>query len=416
MCSHQRKFGPWTVLTLSFLLLLVWFRIAGAQSPSQPLALRTAIAVIQTATAMAEPTATPNPAQQLATAIAVLATATAEAQTTPTPNPTEQLATALAIAATASAKAPTSTSPVESTATPILGQSPSFTPLPTWTFTPAPSTATPASPPRAATGVPGQRSIRETDGAEMVYVPDGEFRMGSTDADVDRAMSLCRAYTTYCDREWFQDQQPAHTVSLSAFWLDRTEVTNGQYRRCASAGVCAASGVEGSADLNGESHPVVGVSWSDARDYCRWAGARLPTEAEWEYAARNVEGRAFPWGAEFRGSAANYCDANCEYNWANKSVDDGFGTTAPVGAYPQGVGWCGALDLSGNVWEWVADWYAPYSGERQRDPTGPSFGRLRVVRGGSWADLAYSLMGADRHSVDPASKDRFFGFRCASSE
>lgn len=261
-----------------------------------------------------------------------------------------------------------------------------------------------------STPVAGDTWTRPTDGMEMVYVPGGEFQMGSTDEQVDQAWETCKRESgPGCKREEFEHEHPLHTVALHGFWLDRTEVTNAQYRLCVNTGVCHPSGYEDDSEFNADNHPVVGVDWYDATDYCQWAGARLPTEAEWEYAARGSEGRVRPWGDTFDETRCNYSD------WAHDE-DDGYRWTAPVGSYPNGVSWCGALDLAGNVYEWVADWYGDYPSGKQVNPTGPSSGELRVLRGGSFADSSGIVRSADRYYAAPNDWGiGVFGFRCARS-
>ncbi len=224
----------------------------------------------------------------------------------------------------------------------------------------------------------GATSTRQVDGMVMVFVSAAEgFQMGDS------------------------DEKPVHTVALNGFWLDQTEVTNAQYGRCVAAGSCTASNYKDNPSFNGETQPVVGVDWDSARSYCQWAGARLPTEAEWEYAARGPEGRVYPWGNQWDAAKAN--------------AENKLGKTAPVGSYAAGASWVGALDLAGNVWEWVADWYGPYSSEKQTNPTGPTSGQYRVLRGGSWSPRSLSVRGADRYWNVPSGRHADVGFRCGRS-
>jgi formylglycine-generating enzyme required for sulfatase activity len=285
--------------------------------------------------------------------------------------------------------------------------------------------------PPAATAI-GQTWARPRDDMTMVYVPAGEFQMGSTEPDVGFALDVCTKYhlgcyvcnpgRSVCKREWFLDEQPIHTVALDAFWLDQTEVTNAQYERCVSAGACqppAETGFYTRKTYYGDpayaEYPVVYVDWWRAAAYCRWAGGRLPTEAEWEYAASGTDRQAFPWGNEFDGSRLNFCDKNCWVPGADTKSDDGYADTAPVGSFPSDTSWVGAEDLAGNVAEWLADWYAAdyYARSPARNPRGPESGDRRVQRGGSWGQEPIYAYARFRAAQLPEHTDIYAGFRCA---
>jgi len=191
-------------------------------------------------------------------------------------------------------------------------------------------------------------------------------------------------------------------------------VTNAQYARCVRAGACGESGrAEQYEDPRHKDHPVVQVTWYEAQAFCRWVGGRLPTEAEWEYAARGPEGTIFPWGNELDGVRLNFCDANCASAWAEQDVDDGYEGTAPVGSYPQGASWCGAQDLAGNVWEWTASLYRPYpyqADDVREDPTSTG---SRVLRGGAFGSRRAGVRTTYRNHVErPHSTKVDYGFRC----
>ncbi len=252
--------------------------------------------------------------------------------------------------------------------------------VPTSTKTATPTkTATLTPTPEPALEI-GSVLINARDGAEMVYVPAGEFLMGSEDANDDEA--------------------PEHTVYLDAYWIYKNEVTNAQYRQCIEDDVC-------SGDLSRypeNDYPAAYIGWYEANDYCEWAGGRLPTEAEWEKAARGTDGRTYPWGEE-----SPTC--NLAQFW------DCSGETVPVGSFPAGASPYGALDMAGNVWEWVADWYDAeyYQNSPSQNPTGPASGTYRVLHGGSWYPNEWNLRASDRNWSSPGVWNSSRGFRCLSS-
>ncbi len=221
---------------------------------------------------------------------------------------------------------------------------PTDTPVPT--ATPV-LTPTPAPSPTPTLGI-GSSKTRTSDGAVMLYVPAGEFEMGYEQGNAD--------------------ERPVHPVDLDAFWIDKTEVTTGMYVACIDSGNCPKiAGMEPSSDL-----PVYNIDWQSANAYCSYAGARLPTEAEWEKAARGTDGRLYPWGMDL--------DKN------KLSVFIGEGELPPVGSAPDGASPYGVLDMAGSAFEWVSDWYSPsyYAVSPPDDPTGPDKGPNHVIRGGWW--------------------------------
>lgn len=234
----------------------------------------------------------------------------------------------------------------------------------------------------------GSTQVSDKDGMTLLYVPAGEFTMGSNS---DHA-----------------DEKPVHTVYLDAFWIDQTEVTNAMFRQFVAATTYRTeanwqhpSGGPHS-NLDGfENHPVVEVSWNDAKAYCEWAGRRLPTEAEWEKAARGTDGRIYPWGNQPPDHAG------LTYNWEVM-------TTTQVGSHPTGASPYGALNMLGNVWEWVADWYGEtyYASSPDRNPTGPTSGYYHVLRGGCY-DFASDVRASKRGNDYPYELYCYVGFRCA---
>ncbi|MCU0522406.1 MAG: SUMF1/EgtB/PvdO family nonheme iron enzyme [Anaerolineae bacterium] len=229
-------------------------------------------------------------------------------------------------------------------------------------------------------------TVRLTDDATMVFVPAGSFEMG-------------RQFGP-------DDQRPQHTVTLDAFWIDQTEVSNAQYNQCVATGACEAAEYVDDPGLIADPLPVVGVSWYDADAYCAWAGVRLPTEAEWEYAARGPDNRVYPWGDTRHTRYANCTEADCA---------DGFERTAPVGSFPEGASWVGAVDMAGNVWEWVNDWFGAgyYGWSPEANPPGPATGRARVVRGGGWEYNWANLRATNRGLHGPGFRNTYIGIRCA---
>ena len=226
----------------------------------------------------------------------------------------------------------------------------------------------------------------------MVHVPAGDFLMGDDAGE--------------------EDERPAHRVLVDGFYLDRTEVTQEAYARCVAARACAAAARY--EDPTSPRHPVVGVSWHDAAAYCRFAGKRLPTEAEWEKAARGTDGRPYPWGSEPDCRRANYGNFQGEGACEERNP----GHPVAVGSHPEGRSPYGADDLAGNVWEWVADWYDfdYYRRAPRQNPAGPPAGEGRSLRGGACCSMFVWPRAANRLRFAPSYRDADIGFRCARDE
>jgi formylglycine-generating enzyme required for sulfatase activity len=248
----------------------------------------------------------------------------------------------------------------------------------------------------------------------MLYIPAGEFSMGSNDG--------------------FDDEKPPHDVDLAGYWIDQTEITNQMFASFLNEEGNQSEGGETwmdpydsdvqihipwgntwRADSGVEDHPVIDVTWFGARAYCKWRGGRLPTEEEWEKAASwdddKKEKRVYPWGDTFIGNLLNFCDANCQFDHGDKSVNDGYEFTSPVGHYSGGASFYGLLDMSGNVSEWVSDWYKAYPGNT--DSTSSYGETYRVLRGGSWYSDPRYLGSSHRESFYPDVALNTGGFRCA---
>jgi formylglycine-generating enzyme required for sulfatase activity len=250
----------------------------------------------------------------------------------------------------------------------------------------------------------------------MLLVPASTFVMGSTSEDLVSALVDCQHEPRghQCEATLFADETPQRRVSLSPYWLDRTEVTVADYARCVAAHRCRALPfAAGGERFDRPSYPASLVTYEDAKEYCAFRGARLPTEAEFERAARGPAGRKYPWGNLYNSHAANHGALGAEMTDAS----DGFAELAPVGSFPEGRTPEGFLDLAGNVAEWMLDRYAAqYVETDTRDPQGPSppVGlAVRVVRGGSYASAAPWLRGAARAAAEPTSRRPTIGFRCA---
>jgi serine/threonine-protein kinase len=247
------------------------------------------------------------------------------------------------------------------------------------------------------------------DGATLLFVPKGDFIMG---ASADDMLQACGKLRPDCRREWFKNVEPARTVTLDAFWIDETEVTNKMYKACVDAGACKPpfqSNSETRKNYFGnpeyDDYPVTYVTWEHANAYCTWAGRKLPTEAEWEKAARGTDGRVYPWGNEVENETL--------LNYSLK-----VGDTTPVKAYPLGVSPYGAYDMAGNIWEWVADWYDPayYQTAPSVNPMGPDSGETKVSRGGAWIFYDFDMFATDRYGNYPQTTNSVIGFRCARPE
>ncbi len=224
---------------------------------------------------------------------------------------------------------------------------------------------------------------KKTPPSGMVLIPAGEFRMGDNNGD--------------------DDEKPQNKIYLKAFYIDKNEVTNARYMEFVKATNHEKPYWWNDPQVNQPNQPVVGVSWYDAVAYAKWAGKRLPTEAEWEKAAKGILNAIYPWGKTWDNTKAN-------------STLSKTNTLRPVGSYPAGASSYGVNDMLGNVWEWCSSWYHShyYYNCSLKNPTGPSHGRARVIRGGSWTDLPRQLRTTNRYYSHPNVRTKAIGFRCAA--
>jgi len=298
----------------------------------------------------------------------------------------------------------------------------------TLTLPPEASPTVPTSSPAPSPSPEGPEPVITDDkGVTMVLIPAGDFSMGNS---MEQSLTECirlfpKDATNNCKEEYFADETPSHKVFLDSFYFDQYEVTNLLYKACVNAGACqppSQTGSETHEAYYGETefndYPVIWVNWNMAKTYCEWRGARLPTEAEWEKAARGNSTQNYPWGATYEGLKANSCDINCPRQFANKSFADGFDELAPVTAFPDGVSSYGIFNLSGNVSEWVSDWYSSgyytLTNQNGKNPPGPEIGEERVFRGGSWSRFPINLRLVTRSKKAPDFIANDLGFRCAS--
>jgi formylglycine-generating enzyme required for sulfatase activity len=235
--------------------------------------------------------------------------------------------------------------------------------------------------------------IRRVDGFDMALVPAGCFEMGSSDTQLAEALASCNDYYgVYGCQISFKNEQPAHQVCISRpYFIDLTAVTNRQYGKSSRTGQVNS--------INPKPNwPRESVNWQEAADFCAKRGARLPSEAEREFAARGPNALIYPFGNEFDLSKATLRKIS----------------PAPVGEKPEGASWVGALDMSGGIGEWVQDWYGPYPSDSQTDPSGPATGDKKIARGGNWfAHAAFFVRTSFREALEPTYATSVVGFRCA---
>ena len=313
---------------------------------------------------------------------------------------------------------PTATNPSVPTDTPeaTVESTETFTPEPTPEPTETVIPTATATPTLAETPIPeaGATRLYEVDQMIQIYIPAGEFIMGSDDIEAQNIVGNGRAYP----------EIPVHTVYVDGYWVDKFEVTNEQYALCVAAGACeppylAKSETRPSYYDNPEyaNYPVIYVNWYMSKTYCEWAGRRLLTEAEWEKAARGADGRKYTWGNEKpTGELANFCDTNCPRTIANHNFDDGYADTAPAGSYPAGASPYGVMDMAGNVWEWTSTIIQDYPYDADDGREDPAKYAERVWRGGPWSNGYWWIRATVRYRSIPSYWYVNLGFRCGASE
>lgn len=259
------------------------------------------------------------------------------------------------------------------------------------------------------------REITSKDGVPMILISAGDFWMGSTTEEIDKVTEECLKilgeFRITC-RSFLKYEQPRHKVFLPAFYMDKFEVTTSRYAQFLQASRREPPRDWDHVDLEQHGqHPVVGIDWHDAEAYCRWAGKRLPTEAEWEKAVRVPDGRHYPWGNEIPTTDMANFD-NVDQDLGNDLYSK---RLKPVGSYPKGASAYGIFDLGGNVGEWVADWYEARYYERSpyRNPKGSADGTEKVTRGGSWFYPSPVMRSAFRSGTHPLTRIATLGVRCA---
>lgn len=278
----------------------------------------------------------------------------------------------------------------------------------------------------------------DSHGISQVWVPPGTFIAGSTQQQADGAYQTCvENWPEMCLEHEYAAELYQHDVTLTyGFWIDQYEVTNAAYAVFVEDGgyqqreYWSEDGWRWKGNMTGPNDrdcphdllepdmPRTCVTWYEADAYARWRGGSLPTEAEWEYAARGPDGRLYPWGDPFDGTKLNYCDALCQNRWRDLQFEDGASRTASVGSYMEGKSWVGAYDMAGNVWEWTANWFDPlyHQADTTTDPESPARGIEKVLRGGSWNMPYIFSRTAYRDGVLPDSWSGIIGFRVVTHD